>query len=1537
MNGFQSALVGDGLLLVACAEVLAAKGHGIALVASSNPQVRAWAEGRAIPICDPEGMEDKISDCDFDWLFSIANLRLLPPQVLNRARLGAINFHDALLPEQAGLNTPAWAILEGHRVHGVTWHAMTDEIDAGDIYAQASFEIAEDETAFTLNSKCFEAGLGSFADLVTAIADNRLSVQRPASPPVRIYRQSDRPPAAATLDFSKTAAELDRLVRALDFGQTYGNPLATAKIRHGSAILHVAGLTVLDGGPAAEPGTILAVEGGTMTVATADRPVLLSIRHSDETPNLRAVSRLQPGEQLMCGNIQERADLTGAVSTIARFEPEFRVALRQSMDVALSDIGNADAPTAPDLQAVPLTGCEGMDRGERIALVCAFIARLSEQTTFDIAFSSDRIADFCAAHPGYFSPSVPLKVEASDAAMPREITALVERRLNRLDRQITYLSDLRDRYPDLPAGPLTCAVIDARMPTLAEPVPGCALNFRIGTCNSDLLFDRNRIDESHARSLARKFAVFAPYYASNRAALVDLPILDEEERKMVLFGWNDTQKGYEDNACVHQLIERQVRITPDAEALSSGGRSLTYRELNEQAENVAACLLDKGIGPDVIVGLHLSRTVDLVVAALGIWKAGGAYLALDPEFPADRLSFMIEDSQTKLVISSRDLSFAPALASVAVVTIEEAVRANKASAPRSNATSDHLAYVIYTSGSTGLPKGVMVEHRNVVNFFAGMDERVPVLADRRNVWLAVTSLSFDISVLELFWTLARGFKVVIHTPETHQAKANAKVSLPTDFSFGLFYWGNDASAGSNKYRLLIEGAKFADENGFDAIWTPERHFHAFGGPFPNPAVTGAAVAAVTKNLSIRAGSCVLPLHHPIRVAEEWAVVDNLSNGRVGIAVASGWMPEDFVLRPENAPPHNKAKLLSDIDVLRKLWRGEDVSFDLGAKPVQVLTQPRPVQKELPIWLTIAGNPESYKEAARAGAHVLTHLLGQSIDELAEKIALYRTELAHTGRNPSDYKVTLMLHTLIGEGRDQVQQQARGPMKDYLKSAAALIKQYAWAFPAFKKPHGISQPMDIDLRTLEAEEMDAILEFAFQRYFNDSGLFGTIEDALARLQQVKAVGVDEIACLIDWGLPEDLVLDGLIPLAAVVEQARHAPEIRQTVSFAAEVANHEITHLQATPSMMRGFMMSDDDRTALGQITHILIGGEALHGSLVAALKTCTQASVENMYGPTETTIWSSTFTARTSTSLVPIGRPIANTQLYVLDGHKRPVAPGDAGELYIGGDGVARGYLNRDELTRERFFANPFAAGRIYRTGDVARFDETGTLHFLGRNDQQVKIRGYRIELGEIESQIASFPGILEAVVTARKDQAGGARLAGYIRVENGIDVCETKLRDHLKSRLPEAMIPTDIVTLDTFPLTPNAKVDRNRLPAPSARAPVADLPFIAPAGDIEEAIGSIFARLLGRAQIGRQESFFALGGHSLLAVQMHRELKASIAPALTVTDVFRFPTVATLAEHISGKDSSVERLSRASDRATQRRQAMQERQSRTSRNDALV
>ena len=654
---------------------------------------------------------------------------------------------------------------------------------------------------------------------------------------------------------------------------------------------------------------------------------------------------------------------------------------------------------------------------------------------------------------------------------------------------------------------------------------------------------------------------------------------------------------------------------------------------------------------------------------------------------------------------------------------------------------------------------------------------------------------------------------------------------------------------------------------------------------------------------------------------------------MGIAFASGWMPEDFLLRPENAPPHNKTAMLRDIEIVRSLWRGERVEFEApGGNKVGIVTQPRPVSSELPIWVTTAGNPDTYREAAKLGANVLTHLLGQSIAEVGEKIALYRETLRELGRNPSDYTVTLMLHTLVGDDREQVRDVAREPMKAYLRSAVALIKQFAWAFPAFKKPAGVANALDIDLQSLDPEELDAIIEFAFLRYFDDSGLFGTVDDALARVEQVKAIGVDEIACLIDFGVPSATAMEALDPLAKVVAAANAGEEAFESpgdFSIGGLIRSHNVTHLQFTPSMAAMLLMDEDTRRALRDVRHLFVGGEALQAALVRELRSVTDATIDNMYGPTETTVWSATtVVGEQPDGVVPLGTPIANTQLYVLDHARRPVPAGQPGELFIGGDGVARGYLQTTGTDGGTLSAEPVhAKGRMYRTGDLVRRDEHGAIQFIGRVDHQVKVRGYRIELGEIEAHLATHPSIAEAVVVVREDKPNDVRIVAYLRPK-GPAPSDEALRAHVRQKLPDYMMPAHFVSLQRFPLTPNAKVDRSRLPRPedSAARERSRRYSAARCGgcaDAAQHIADAFKRVLAVEQVGMNDNFFSLGGHSLLAVQVHRDLKASLRSDLTITDIYRFPTVAGLAAHVTNRGAANAQLGHVADRAAARRNAL--------------
>ena len=441
----------------------------------------------------------------------------------------------------------------------------------------------------------------------------------------------------------------------------------------------------------------------------------------------------------------------------------------------------------------------------------------------------------------------------------------------------------------------------------------------------------------------------------------------------------------------------------------------------------------------------------------------------------------------------------------------------------------------------------------------------------------------------------------------------------------------------------MEGARFADREGFTAVWTPERHFHAFGGLYPNPVVTSAAVAAITSRVQIRAGSCVLPLHHPVRVAEDWAFVDNISNGRIGVSFASGWQPNDFILMPD-AFAKRQDELISRMETVRRLWRGEALPFPgPNGNMVETRTLPRPVQKELPVWITAAGNPKTFEQAGILGCRLLTHLLGQKVEDVAEKLQIYRAAWLKAG-HPGKGHVTLMLHTFVGADEEATRETAREPMKKYLRSSVDLIKKAAWSFPTFVERGAASgkTPQEImESAPLSDAEMDALLDHAFNRYYGTSALIGTPERCLELVDKVQAAGVDEIACLIDFGIAPTTVLEHLNDLKGLMEAAkapRPSTELTtgdgapRRVSVAENVLQHGVTHLQCTPSMAAMLLADAPGRAALARLQALMVGGEALPLEMATQLRALVPGAVLNMYGPTETTVWS------TTCSLEKVGR-----------------------------------------------------------------------------------------------------------------------------------------------------------------------------------------------------------------------------------------------------------------------------------------------------------
>ena len=620
--------------------------------------------------------------------------------------------------------------------------------------------------------------------------------------------------------------------------------------------------------------------------------------------------------------------------------------------------------------------------------------------------------------------------------------------------------------------------------------------------------------------------VLSGMVADDQQRINQLPLLTQAEIKHIVVDWNDTDADYAPNNSLHHLFEQQAEQTPDAVAVAFEGQCLSYAEVNAKANRLAHYLREQGAGPEVLIGLCLDRSPDMIIGLLGILKSGGAYVPLDPDYPEQRIAYMINDAGMPLLLTRRSLLEKLASCPSDIICLDRDWPEIERFAAENPVSRNHpldTAYLIYTSGSTGQAKAVMVSHRNALHSTCArfFHYREPVQA-----FLLLSSFAFDSSVAGIFWTLAQG----------------GRLCLPTQ----------DDAKDPTALAKLIE-------------------------------------------------------HHSV-------------------------------------------------------------------------------------------------------SHLLTL--------------------------PGLYSV--------------------------------LLKQ-----------------------------------------------------PLLQLQSLTAVIVAGEACSND-----------------VVEQ----------------------------------------------------------HFSVLPAL------NLYNEYGPTEGTVWSSVYGAAIEDvgRTLPIGKAIANVRIYLLDRTLSPVPVGVAGELYIGGEGVARGYLKRPALTAEKFVPDPFghSGGRLYKTGDLARYRADGTIEFLGRIDHQVKIRGFRIELGEIEARLLQHSAVQEAVVLAREDNSGNRQLIAYVVGNSGASPEPDALREHLKARLPDYMLPNAFVFVDRMPLSANGKLERKALPAPDFCGQLQQH-YVEPRTETEHILADIWAEVLGLERVGIRDNFFELGGHSLLATQLVSRLCRQFNIELPLKAIFEQGTVEKIAPKI--------------------------------------
>ena len=798
---FSCCIIGETSLLTRCSELMLDRGHQIEGIISSDPSIRAWADEQGFRHTYPkDDLQTFLKQKPFDYLFSIVNPDILTEEILEIPRKYAINYHDSPLPRYAGMHATSWAIINREPRHGITWHFIVPGVDEGSTLKQRTLALSDQETAFSLNIKCYEAAMESFSELLDELTDNceTLSIQNLEER--TYYGKYKRPPVGGVLSWCLSAEEMNAFARALDFGFSH-NPLGTPKLAAGSTYFMVPRIQVLPSVSVDLPGTLVGCDDNSLTLATTSHDICIDRFIAPDSTSLSAGDfldryKMNKGFRFIDPDPETAGRITELSNAAAKNEVFWTKQFLNPHPVSFPADNLSVESSAPcryrSLRVqVPdeftaLTVPDGNTAGWEMLLAAfaAYLMRITGMNRFDMGFSHEALGRSLSGLDDIFSACVPFRTAADPSAGFYEFAGLLHQHLDLLKSRGTYVRYIFSRYPSLTSVSLNLK--KSLFPVMVNKVTGMddytitagsefslILADDVSVCR--WVFDPCRVSEKTAGRLKEQFFVFLKAIAAApKKPLAELPLLLPEEIHKILYQWNDTENEYCRDVCIHKLFEDQAKKHPHNTATVYEGTILTYEELNRKANQLAWHLQKKGVGPETLVGVSLDRSHSMIIALLGILKAGGAYVPLEPSFPRARLAGVIRSAGIIIVISQdKHLGLFEGTGPEVVVLDREAsliAREEGAQAPECRATSRSTAYVIFTSGSTGKPKGVVVVHQPVINLIEWAHKTFS-FTDKDSV-LFVTALSFDLSVFDLFGLLACGGSIHIVSDEQRKDAAS---------------------------------------------------------------------------------------------------------------------------------------------------------------------------------------------------------------------------------------------------------------------------------------------------------------------------------------------------------------------------------------------------------------------------------------------------------------------------------------------------------------------------------------------------------------------------------------------------------------------------------------------------------------------------------------------------------------------------------------------------------------------------------------------
>jgi len=793
---FRCAIIGEGTLPLQCAERLLSRGHDIIALAAPRRDAARWSHQRDVPLAgDVAALASLLAGREVDYLFSIVNPTVLKSDVLAIPRLGAINYHDSPLPRYAGVNATTWALMHGETEHAISWHEIAERVDAGRILKRRAVPIAPTDTALSLNTKCYEAAIVAFEELIGEL-EQGTNVPCDQDLTHRSYFATHhRPPNASIIDWTQSADRVSAFVRALDFGPLR-NPVATPKIMLGTTPFVAPHVRLLDEPSAVAPGTVVRATADELVVAAADRLVAIPTLATLDGEAVSLGALIQTGVITVGASVQAPSDGYGALDgRAARTESFWRTRLADVRPapvpgITIGDGAPRDVTHGHERTSIPLAIPAEFARAtshdwttSMLALFTTYLARVGDGEPFDVGVTTaDRAGtnvDPTGIASALFATQRPLQVAPVLSSPFGAIVDDVAHRLDAMTKRGTWTRDLLSRVPELRRDELrhwmrgTPVGVDILGADGRQSPNASALTLVLDALaqTASLAFDSDALHLSSARAIAGHLETLAQSIVlTPNAPIAELALLTEREREQVLYDWNATEHTERAPELVHEQFSARAAEAPNDVALTIEGDDLTYGALEAKANQLAWELRARGVGPNIPVGLCLERSHELVIAMLGILKAGGAYVPLDPDHPADRLAFVVQDAAPKVIVTVESLRAVVPAGDVAVISLDDPgtrIFADRETSALPSVTSpEHLAYILYTSGSTGQPKGVMLPHSALGQVIRWTRESMHLGAG--DVVMQKTPISFDPSGLEIYLALTSGARLVLMPPKMHQ-------------------------------------------------------------------------------------------------------------------------------------------------------------------------------------------------------------------------------------------------------------------------------------------------------------------------------------------------------------------------------------------------------------------------------------------------------------------------------------------------------------------------------------------------------------------------------------------------------------------------------------------------------------------------------------------------------------------------------------------------------------------------------------------------